>query len=65
MLNKMKFWKVTAYIEGQEEPKVFIVQGPYDKKRTAQILKEVHTEFKRITMRSIKRPAWCKLWGES
>tara|TARA_B100000700_G_scaffold328945_1_gene448545 strand:+ start:1806 stop:1991 length:186 start_codon:yes stop_codon:yes gene_type:complete len=60
----MKFWRVTAHIKDQETPKVFIIQGPYDKRRTVEILKEVHPEYKKITMKSIKRPAWCKLWGE-
>jgi len=58
----MKFWKVTAHIRDQCEPCVFIVQGPYDKKRILNILKEVHPEYQKITMRKIKRPSWCKVW---
>lgn len=59
----MKFWKATAYLKGINDTRVFIVSGPYDKKRTIEILKEVHPEYQKITMRSIKRPSWCKLWG--
>ena len=59
----MKFWKVTALIEGKDEPEVFIVQAPYDKKRTREILKDVHPEYRKITMRSIKRPKWCAAWN--
>ena len=60
----MKFWRVTAHLKDTSETRVFIVQGPYTKKRTIEILKDVHPEYKKITMKSIKKPEWCKLWGE-
>lgn len=59
----MKFWRVKVLVEGDNDPKVFIVQGPYDKKRTKEILKDVHPEYQKITMRSIKRPKWCTAWS--
>jgi len=57
----MKFWQVTAHLMNKES-KQFLVQSPYDKIRTKKILLEVHPEYERLTLRKVKRPAWCKVW---
>jgi hypothetical protein len=59
----MKFWTVTTYIEGVEVPKVFLVQSPYDKARTKEILLEVHPEYKKMSLKKTKKPNWVREWS--
>ena len=58
----MEFWQATAHVIDAEDPKRFLVQSPYGKGRTKEILLEVHPEYQRLTLRKVKRPAWCKVW---
>lgn len=58
----MKFWQVTAYFVDTKESKQLLVQSPYGKDRTKEILLEVHPEYHRLTLRKIKRPAWAVAW---
>ena len=59
----MKFWTVTTYIEDRDVPKVFLVQSPYDKARTKEILLEVHPEYKKMSLKKTKRPTWAREWS--
>ncbi len=59
----MKFWTVTAYIEGQVDPAVFLVQSPYGKVRTREILSSVHPEYVKVLLKSAKKPGWVKEWS--
>ena len=59
----MKFWTVTAHIAGIDIPKVFLVQSPYEKSRTKEILLQVHPEYKRLTLKKTKKPDWVKEWS--
>jgi hypothetical protein len=58
----MKFWQVTVHLVDIKEPKQFLVQSPYDKRKTRKILLEVHPEYQRLTLCKVKRPPWCKVW---
>jgi len=59
----MKFWTVTTYIEGCDTPKVFLVQSPYDKARTKEILLGVHPEYKKMSLKKTKKPDWVREWS--
>ena len=59
----MKFWTVTTYLEGLDVPKVFLVQSPYDKARTKEILLDVHPEYQRMSLKKTKKPDWVKEWS--
>lgn len=60
----MKFWSVTTRVEGSEDPLVFLVQSPYDKARTKEILLEVHPEYQKMTLRKAKKPSWVQGWSK-
>jgi len=60
----MKFWAVTVYIEGSTEPNIFLVQSPYDKARTKEILSEVHPEYQKMSLKKAKRPKWVMEWSK-
>jgi hypothetical protein len=60
----MKFWQATAYLIDTKESKQFLIQSPYDKDQTKEILLEVHPEYQRLTLRKVKRPDWVVAWED-
>ena len=59
----MKFWTVTTHADDCETPKVFLVQSPYGKVRTKEILLKVHPEYKKMSLKKAKRPEWAREWS--
>ena len=59
----MNFWTVTVYLKTSSEPRSFIVQSPYDKAKTKEILFEVHPEYQRMTLKKTKKPAHALEWS--
>jgi hypothetical protein len=60
----MNFWTVTTCIKDSKDPIVFLVQSPYNKIRTKEILFEVHPEYQRMTLKKAKRPPGAVTWSE-
>ena len=58
----MKFWKVTVYNRRKSQVESFIVQTDDAPVKIIQILSEVHPEYEKISMKSIKRPKGIKEW---
>ena len=59
------FWSVSAVVNETSERKTFLVHSPYNKKKTREILLEVHPEYSKLSLRKASRPPQYTLWGEN
>lgn len=57
----MNFWKVSVLCDDETKDS-FIVKSPYTKPRTKEILLSVHPEYKKMSLKKVPRPSWCKPW---
>lgn len=57
----MNFWKVSVLYDDETKDS-FIVKSPYTKPRTKEILLSVHPEYKKMSLKKVPRPSWCKPW---
>jgi hypothetical protein len=61
----MKFWNVTVFSSKLNCDITFLLQGPkYKKAKIVSILSEVHPEYSKFRVKTIKRPPGIKAWGE-
>jgi hypothetical protein len=58
----MKCWKVTVYNRTQLREECFVVQAEHGRAEIVKILAEVHPEYEKISVKSIKRPKGIKEW---
>lgn len=59
-----RFWEVSACVINSDKELKLLVESPYDKSKTKEIIMNVHPEYEKISLKKTAKPDWCAGWED-